>query len=148
MLYWFYWNTNYYLQDNNACVAQMQIGYTKAISLSILPLAILQASGGVSSWIITYSNIILHSFPLYEFTLMVLIKVFNEVTSTQEYMSYLLFSPPGFLMDVYKTYQLSSKLTNEFYPFKVFSYKLSKRQLPLYVVSFSSYFSQWVFKKF
>ena len=79
---------------------------------------------------------------------MVLIKVFNEVISTQEYMSYVLFSPPGFLMDVYKTYLLSSKLTNEFHPFEVFSYKLSMRQLSLYVVSFSSYFSHRVFKKF
>ena len=35
-------------------------------------------------------------FP-YEFTSQVLIKVFNEVISTQDHMSYFLFSPPGFL---------------------------------------------------
>ena len=57
----------------------------------------LQESGGVSSWTIPVQSIILHSFSLYEFTFQVLIKVFNEVVSTWDHMSYFLFSPPGFL---------------------------------------------------
>ena len=80
---------------------------------------------------------------------MVLIKVFNEVISTQEYMSYLLFSPPGFLTDVYKAYLLFSKLIYEIFPsLRSSSYEFSWRQHSLYVVSFSPYFSHWVLKEF
>src|SRR3954463_12444319 len=57
----------------------------------------MQESGGVSSRITHVQCIILYSFSLYEFTSKVLIKVFNEVISTQDHMSYFLFSPPGFL---------------------------------------------------
>ena len=57
----------------------------------------LQESGGVSSWIVPVQCIILYSFSLHEFTIQVLIKVFNEVISTWDHMSYFLFSPPGFL---------------------------------------------------
>ena len=53
----------------------------------------LQESGGVSSWIVPVQSIILYPFSLHE----VLIKVFNEVISTWDHMSYFLFSPPGFL---------------------------------------------------
>ena len=60
-------------------------------------LRILQESGGVSFWIVPVQCIILYSFSLHEFTLQVLIKVFNEVISTWDHMSYFLFSPPGFL---------------------------------------------------
>jgi hypothetical protein len=56
----------------------------------------LQKSGGVSPWTTLVQSIILHSFSLYEFTIQVLIKIFNEVISTQDHMSYFLFSPPGF----------------------------------------------------
>lgn len=42
----------------------------------------LQDSGGVSSWTTPVQSIILYSFSLSEFTLQVLIKVFNEVIST------------------------------------------------------------------
>jgi hypothetical protein len=52
---------------------------------------------GVSPWTTPIQSIILHSFSLYEFTIQVLIKVFNEVISTQDHMSYFLFSPSGFL---------------------------------------------------
>jgi hypothetical protein len=57
----------------------------------------LQESGGVFPWATHVQSIILHSFYLHEFTIQVLIKVFNEVISTQDHMSYFLFSPPGFL---------------------------------------------------
>jgi hypothetical protein len=61
------------------------------------------------------------------------------------YMSYLLFSPLGFLKEVYKAYLLFSKLIREVFPFsKVFSYEFSWRQQSLHVVLFSPYFSQRV----
>jgi hypothetical protein len=82
----------------------------------------LQESGGVSPWTTLVQSIILHSFSLYEFTIQVLIKGFNEVISTQDHMSYFLFSSPGFFRKVYTTYILLSELYR-FFPFdKVFSY--------------------------
>ena len=87
----------------------------------------LQESGGVSSWTIPVQSIILHSFSLYEFTFQVLIKVFNEVVSTWDHMSYFLFSPSRFLRKYTRHIYCSLKLLWVF-PFKVFSYDLSKRQ--------------------
>jgi hypothetical protein len=52
-------------------------------------------------------------FPLYELTLKFSYKLLNEAIS--HHMSYFLFSPPGFLKEVNKTY-LFSKLTNELFP--------------------------------
>ena len=114
-------STNHYLKDNVACVARMQTGYiisnitilhilqvkscdwfVQRVSTNFYVLVcdafeFLQESGGVSSWIVPVQCIILYSFSLHEFTLQVLIKVFNEVISTWDHMSYFLFSPPGFL---------------------------------------------------
>jgi hypothetical protein len=49
-------------------------------------------------------------FSLYEFTIQVLIKVFNEVISTQGHMLYFLFFLIGVFRKVYTTYILFSKL--------------------------------------
>ena len=72
-------------------------GLYQLLCFGMWQLRILQESGGVSSWIVPVQCIILYSFSLHEFTLQVLIKVFNEVISTWDHMSYFLFSPPGFL---------------------------------------------------
>ena len=114
-------STNHYLNDNVSCVARMQTCYiisnitilhilqvkscdwfVQRVSTNFYVLVcggfeFLQESGGVSSWIVSVQCIILCSFSFHEFTLQVLIKVFNEVISTWDHMSYFLFSPPGFL---------------------------------------------------
>ena len=50
----------------------------------------------------------------------------GRIINFKYHMSYFLFSPPGFLKEVYKAYLLFSKLTYEFFLFKVFSYELPR----------------------
>jgi hypothetical protein len=56
-----------------------------------------QESGGYLPGLLLFKASYYTLFSLYEFTIQVLIKVFNEVISIQDYMSYFLFSPSGFL---------------------------------------------------
>ena len=94
----------------------------------------MQGSGGRLSW--NY-NLLKHHivlFFLYEFFLeTVSHKGFNEAISIQEYMSYLLFSPLGFLKVIFKTYWMS---------YLLFSHQGFLRRYQGHYASL--YFSHWV----